>query len=198
MTALPKSPPGRMTVDEFFVWPGDRGKRKLQLVNGEPRAMTPASPTHRTIQATVARLIGLGLLAQGGACRVVTEPGVVPRVKADTNLRVPDIAVTCAPDEASHKSLPDPVLIIEILSPSNELETRENVWAFTTIPSVREILILHSTKIAAELRRRRPDGNWPEQPDEINRDEALALDGVGFQCQLLDVYAQTHLVRVAG
>jgi Uma2 family endonuclease len=187
-----------MTVDEFFVWPGDRGKRKFQLVDGEPRAMAPASPTHGTIQATIAGLLRNHLIARRADCRVVAEPGVVPRIKADSNLRVPDVGVTCVPDDPSYKSLPDPILLVEVLSSSNEPETWENVWAFTTIPSVREILVLHSTKIAAELLRRQLDGNWPERPDEIGRDEALVLDCVGFQCQLLDVYAQTHLVRAAG
>ena len=48
----------------------------------------------------------------------------------------------------------DPVLLVEILSPSNRAETWTNVWAYTTIPSVREILVLHSLRIRAELLRR--------------------------------------------
>jgi len=64
------------------------------------------------------------------------------------NMRVPDIAVNCVPDERGQRALPDPILIIEILSPSNERETRENVWAYATIPSLREILLVRSTEIA--------------------------------------------------
>jgi hypothetical protein len=33
------------------------------------------------------------------------------------------------------------------------------------IPSVRELLVVHSIRIEAELLRRRPDSTWPEQPD---------------------------------
>jgi Uma2 family endonuclease len=43
----------------------------------------------------------------------------------------------------------DPVLVIEIPSPSNEVETWANIWAYTTIPTVTEILIVSSTKIEA-------------------------------------------------
>jgi Uma2 family endonuclease len=62
-----------------------------------------------------------------------------------------------------------PVLIIEILSPSNWPETWTNVWAYTTIPSVREILIVHSTKIGVELLRRDAAGHWPEHPNLYRR-----------------------------
>ena len=47
----------------------------------------------------------------------------------------------------------EPVLLVAILSPSNEAETRANIWAYTTIPSVQELLIVHSTRIEAELLR---------------------------------------------
>jgi hypothetical protein len=40
------------------------------------------------------------------------------------------------------KMLIDPIVLVEILSPSNEAETRANVWAYTTIPTVAEIVLL--------------------------------------------------------
>jgi hypothetical protein len=52
--------------------------------------------------------------------------------------------------------LTDPVLLIEILSPRNQAKTWTNVWAYTSIPSVREILILRGDRVAAELLRRPP------------------------------------------
>jgi len=197
MTAVPKAPAPHMSVDEFLAWSGDGSRRKFQLVDGEPRAMAPASPTHGIIQANVAALLHAHLRAQGGTCHTVTEPGIVPRVRADANMRTPDVAVTCVPDDPRHRSLPDPVLLIEILSPSNEAETWESVWAYTTIPSVREILVVRSTTAAAELLRRQPDGNWPEQPETIGPTADLRLDSVGFVCPLAELYAQTHLARAA-
>jgi Uma2 family endonuclease len=55
MTALPKLVPSRMTVEEFLDWPGDGSGKKFELVDGEPRALAPASGTHGRIQATLAR-----------------------------------------------------------------------------------------------------------------------------------------------
>ena len=126
---------------------------------------------------------------------MAAEPGIVPRVRASANLRIPDLAITCVPNEATERALPDPVAIIEILSPSNEAETRQNVWAYASIPSVREILLVRSTEIAAELLRRQSDGTWPEQPELIGSAGGIVLDSIGFGGNLVDFYEDTHLRR---
>lgn len=193
-TTARKPAPARMTVSDFLDWAGHE-RQSYQLVDGQPRAMSPGSATHATIQAVVAHLLIRHLDEVGSPCRVATEPAVSPRVRADANLRVPDVAVTCTPDEPGQRILPDPVLLVEVLSPSNESDTWENVWAYTTIPSVREILIIHSTRAAAELLRRGADGSWPEQSEHIGAAGTLGLKSLGFSCPLSAVYARTHLAR---
>ena len=182
-----------MTVAEFLAWPGDGTGRKYQLVDGEPQAMSPASALHGTIQMTLGRLIGTKLVSDGGRCRVVSEAPVSTRIRANVNLRVPDLGVSCTPDEVGQQTLPDPIVLIEILSPGNASQSWENVWSYTTIPSVREIVVVHSTRVFAELLRREGDGNWPPEPEEIGPDGTLRLDSIGFACPLPAVYAQTHL-----
>src|SRR5438093_6056336 len=125
MAAVPKSAPSRVTVEEFLDWPGDGSATRYQLVDGEPRALAPANVTHGIIQATATRLLGNHLAGSG--CRVVAAPGIVPRVRSDANFRIPDLAVTCEADDLGLRALAEPTLVIEILSPSNEAETRENV-----------------------------------------------------------------------
>ena len=184
-----------MTVAEFLDWRGDDTDRKFELVDGEPRAMAPASDTHGTMQITIGSILRSHLRGHRPGCRVVGEPGIVPRVSGSTNLRIPDLAVTCTANEANQRAVPDPVLIIEILSPSNEAETLQNVWAYATIPSVREILLVSSTKIGAELLRRQADGTWPEQPEGIGHSGEIRLDSIDFQGPLAEFYVDTHLAR---
>jgi Uma2 family endonuclease len=194
MVALLKMPFTRMRLDEFLSWdPDDPSGAKWQLIDGEPVAMAPASTPHGEIQAELARLLGNHMLGRE-PCRVVTEPGVVPRVRADKNYRVPDLAVTCEPPNRD-QMLQKPVVLVEILSPSNEVETNSNIWAFTTIPSAMEILSIHSTRIAASLLRRDPDGNWPAEPVEIGADGLLVLDSIGYEVPLLACYRTTFLGR---
>src|ERR1700732_1504108 len=154
--------PVRMTVAEFLAW--DAGDGQLwQLVDGEPQAMAPANRTHGAIQAELCSLIRNHLEERSSPCSVVTTPGVIPRVQSETNLRIPDLAVTCSGYDTEESALADPVLLIEILSPSNQAETWANVWAYTTIPSVQEILVLKTVSIGVELLRRNQDGSWPNQ-----------------------------------
>lgn len=187
--------PIRMSVDEFLAWnPGDG--QAWQLVDGEPQAMAPASRTHGALQNELGRLIGNHLAAQGGPCSVVTTPGVVPHVQASHNMRIPDLVVTCSDYQAEETGLTDPVLIVEILSPSNQAETWSNVWTYTTIPSVQEILVLRSVSVGADLLRRRPDGSWPQEPVNVT-DGDLVLESIGLSVTLADVYRTTRLRRGA-
>jgi Uma2 family endonuclease len=181
----------RMSVQEFLAWEPEDG-RAWQLVDGEPQAMAPASRTHGTLQGELARLIGNHLRAQGGSCSLVVAPGVVPHVNASINMRVPDLAVTCSPYEAEETALTDPVLIVEILSPSNQAETWANVWTYTTIPSVREILVLRSATIGAEVLRRSADGSWPQEPERLAEGDLL-LSSIALSLPLADIYIGTRL-----
>jgi Uma2 family endonuclease len=183
--------PVRMSVAEFLAWdPGDG--QPWQLVDGEPRAMAPANRTHGALQNELGSLIRNHLVERRSPCSVVTTPGIIPHVRSSHNFRIPDLAVTCSGYQAEESALTDPVLIVEILSPSNEADTWANVWTYTTIPSVREILVLHSATIGAEILRRLPDNTWPEEP-ELIESGTLALDSIGFSVALADLYRFTRL-----
>jgi Uma2 family endonuclease len=186
-------PPDRMTVAEFLAWDAPEETR-WQLVDGEPIAMAPASRTHGALQLEVGGLIRNHLADAGSPCTVVAAPGIVPRVHASENFRIPDLAVTCTRYETEEYNVSNPVLIVEVLSPSNRADTWRNVWAFTTIPSVREILLLSSTAVRAELLRRGNDESWPAASTVIE-DGDLVLDSIDFAVPLAQVYRTTHLAR---
>ncbi len=183
----------RMTVAEFLEWDsGDRTGALWQLRDGEPEIMAPASDPHGSIQASLAYLLTAHLDGRGGPCRVVVAPGVVPAQRSEQNCLVPDLGITCAPP-AGARLLHEPVVLIEILSPTNVSKTRANVVAYRTIPSVVEIVVLRSTSIVAEVLRRGPDGAWPQQPDLIEADGELRLDSIGFAAPLRAAYRSTDL-----
>jgi len=182
-----------MSVDEFLAWAPGTSER-WQLVDGVPHAMSPPTRIHGWLQGELGRLIGNHLRAGASGCSLIVGPGIVPRVMAEHNMRVPDLAVTCSPNDRDERALTDPVLIVEILSPSNQAQTWTNVWAYTSIPSVREIVVLRSDRVAASLLRRLADGMWPERPDEIG-DGTLALESIGFSVRLMELYVTTQLYR---
>jgi Uma2 family endonuclease len=192
MVAALKLPPHAMTVAAFLDWNPDDGSGALwQLRDGEPEMMAPASDAHGSIQNELGRLIGNHLVETDRPCRVVTTPGVVPPVRSEYNMLVPDLAVTCHPP-AGH-AVAEPLLLIEILSPANVAETRANVIAYQTAPSVQEIALLNSSRVFAEILRRLPDGTWPAQAEYIAADGALRLDSIGFAVPLRAAYRTTGL-----
>jgi Uma2 family endonuclease len=193
MTNTLRKFPLSMTVADFLAWPGDGTGRKFQLVDGEVRAMSPASAAHAIIRANLAAEIRRHLREQKVRCRVGTEPGVLTRVRASISVRVPDVGVTCTRLAPGQQAWPDPILLIEILSPGNATDTWENVWSYCTIPSVREIAIVHSARVLVELLRRGPDGDWPEETEKIGHDGVLAFESIGFNCPLAEVYTDTPL-----
>jgi Uma2 family endonuclease len=176
-----------MSVEAFLAWePGDG--RQYELVDGQPRSMAPASIVHGFLQSELNALIRDHLRRQGNRCQIITAPGVIPRVLSGENVRIPDLGVTCTPVIPGQQTIIDPVLLIEILSPSNRAETWSNVWTYTSIPSVREILVLRSDAVAAHILRRDVGAMWPETPEKIVAGD-LTLASIGFTVPLADIYA---------
>lgn len=186
----PASAP-RLTVREFLETPQSTPGR-YELVNGVIRAMSPASSTHAIIQANLAGLIWQHLRASGRPCRVGTEAPVVPHLHANDNVRAPDLAVTCSPS-VTGRIFPEPVLIIEVLSPSNQRETWESIWACATIPSLAEIVIVDSERQRVEVFRRDTRGDWPKTGISIGADGTIELNSIGAAFPLAEVYAGTTL-----
>lgn len=180
-----------MTVQEFLVWePGDG--RAWQLVDGVPQPMSPTSLRHGFLQSELTYLLTAHFRRQGSPCRVLTAPGVQPRVNAAVNFRIPDLAVTCTPVVDTEQMLQEAVLLVEILSPSNHAETWSNVWTYTTIPSVQEIVVFRTDSIGADVLRRNSDGAWPEVPERVV-DGNLELRSIGFSEPLRPMYGTTNL-----
>lgn len=186
--ALPK-----MTVDEFLDWDSTGHVGKLELVEGQVRAMSPASGTHALVQGNIAGLLWAAFRTRKSPCRVGTEAPISPRIHANDNVRAPDLAVTCAPVSAD-KLFPAPVLIVEVLSPSNQRETWESIRALASVPSLKEILVVDSEKRWAEIFRREADGGWPQHgQSRLEGDGTIDLESIGVSFTFDDVYEGTHL-----
>ncbi|MEW5962884.1 MAG: Uma2 family endonuclease [Pseudomonadota bacterium] len=193
MTGTATKLPPLLTVADFLDWPGDGTGTRYELVDGVLRAMAPGSDVHNTIVANLSGVIWQHLRRNRPGCRLVTSMGVQPRVRAEWNYRVPDLGVTCTEARLGDIFTPDPIVLVEVLSPGNANDTYENVRAYATLPSVSEILIVHSTRVAAELLRRDGAGNWPANPEPIGPGGVIRVASIGQELAIGDVYVGTHL-----
>jgi Uma2 family endonuclease len=187
--------PEFMTVDAFLAWDAPDGAL-WQLVNGVPVAMAPANGTHAVIQNEVGALLRNHLVAHRPRCRALGTPGVIPRLDSEEHFCIPDIGVTCVPVPRGAVAIADPILLIEILSPGNTLRTWQNVRAYTTIPSVQEILVIRTGSVGVQLLRRAPDGTWPEVPLAIESGD-VTLESIGFDVPVATLYTGTWLAETA-
>jgi len=184
-------PPVPMTADEFLDWPEDPNGNRWQLVDGEPVMMAPAAPLHGTIQANLGFILTGHLRAHRPGCHVITAPGIQPRARAASNVRVPDLAVHCATTRRGEPLLDSPLLAIEILSVSNRAQTWSNVWTYCSVPELQEILIIHAASVAAEVLTRAGDGSWPKE--FLRAAPVVTLRSIGLSFPLLEAYRGTEL-----
>ena len=179
--------PYDLTVEEFVTWCPDDGQR-WQLVDGEPVAMAPTRNAHGALVFQIGVVLNDHFRAKSMPCRVFVAPGVIPRLRPGMNYRIPDLGVVCGQYPANDLDIKEPVLLIEVLSPSNARVTRANLWAYITLPSVTEVLLLHVAKPRAELLRRSEDGTWPAEPIIVTEGE-FTLESVGCRVALPALYA---------
>jgi Uma2 family endonuclease len=145
----------RWTVDEFLSW-DDGTDRRYELVDGRIVGMAPPSEAHAAIVSNLTIRIGAQLRPP---CRTLNEFGVRLEGRDDTFYRC-DLAVTCAPADAGRRYVAEPILIVEVLSPSTQLHDRgRKLDDYRQLPSVKEVLL-----VASEQRRvqhwRRDGPRW--------------------------------------
>jgi Uma2 family endonuclease len=147
----------RMTLDEFLRW-DDGTDTRYELIDGFPIAMAPPAEAHRILALRLGARIDAALAGRR-PCNAQIEPGVVRPDRADSYY-VPDVAVTCEPNAPGRQAMVDPILIIEILSPSTERSDRRlKLPAYQNLQSVREIMLIDADTYHAELYRREND-HW--------------------------------------
>jgi Uma2 family endonuclease len=173
-----------MTLQEFLVWE-DGTDTRYELIGGFPVAMAPPLEGHAMLSMRLATRMDDALSARR-PCRASTEAGILHPDRADTFF-VADVAVTCAPFDRRRQYLQDPLLLIEILSPSTERHDRHvKTPAYRRIASVQEILLVDTEDRYVELHRRQGD-QWLTQ---ILRgsDDMLSLASVGIEISMSDLY----------
>lgn len=102
--------------------------------------MTGASVRHNVIALNLASALRNHL--RGTPCRALME-GVKLRLRKERSIFYPDVMVTCEARllelDAEAQIVEEPLLVIEVLSPSTEgIDRREKLRAYRTLPSLKE------------------------------------------------------------
>jgi len=113
------------------------------------------------------------------------EAGVVRPDRADTYFEA-DIAATCEGNEPGRQAIKNPLLIVEILSPSAERHDRRvTLPVYRQISTIQEIVPILSDGLYAELHQRAGG----QRITEILRggESVLVLNSVGIEIPMSDL-----------
>lgn len=187
------TPEQQMTLEEFLAWDGGGHVGRLELVEGAVHAMAPPSATHAMIQGNIVTAFNNHLRAGKSPCRAGTEAPIVPPMDKRMNARAPDVSVTCSPP-ADNGTFVDPVLIVEVMSPSNENDTWSSIHALAGLQSLKEILVVQSTRVEVHVYRRGADGAWLNDPVETaaTTSSSVSLQSIGLALPVDEIYHGTQ------
>ncbi|MGA1367618.1 MAG: Uma2 family endonuclease [Blastocatellia bacterium] len=184
-----------LTVEEYLA--SERASvERHEYLDGLVYAMAGESPTHGTICTNLisevrVQLKGTPCQAWSKDCKVRSGPVLDPRDRKGL-FSYPDLVVFCGEPsfhDAHRDVLTNPVVIIEVLSPSTEVFDRGEKFARLRNwnPSLLDYLLVSQSSPLVEQFTRREDGSWLYRFGE-DLSASLSIESIGCTLRLAEVY----------
>lgn len=184
------------TLDEYFALELV-GDARYEYWDGEIVCMSGGSKEHAQICSNVHFRLRQKL--EGGRCRAYTSelPVKTPTLPP---YRYPDVTVACGDlrfeDMRSIDALINPVLIVEVLSPTTALRDCEDKFrAYQALPSFSEYLLIAQDAPQVTHYARQTDGRWTREV-HTDLDAVLTLDSIGCTLTLGEIYEDVEFGAV--
>ncbi|BCX80450.1 hypothetical protein MIT9_P0023 [Methylomarinovum caldicuralii] len=156
-----------------------------EYVAGQVFAMVGATRAHNVVTLNIAAFLRHHL--RGTPCTAYMSDMKVCVEAADA-FYYPDVAVSCEPLPPQGMFLSEPVLIVEVLSPSTaNIDRREKRLNYQKLSSLREYVLVSPEEIRVEVYRRGGEG-WAELDVYEAGDETVALNSVAAKVPLAEIY----------
>lgn len=161
---------------------------KAELDNGIIRLMAGGTLVHSRIQANVQGILWQAL--RGSGCHAFGSDLAVNT--HDMSVRYPDVGVYCGKDSEifdNLKSFSDPVMLVEILSPSTaSQDTGIKLNEYRSLPSVQTILLIDPKSETVRAIRRNGAANWT---DTVHRaGEEIAIPHLNLSLVHAEIFAR--------
>jgi Uma2 family endonuclease len=174
----------RMSIEEFLAWENCQEKR-WEFDGFEPRAMVGGSSRHNRIVGALEFALRQRLADR---CIVYRE---TMRLRLEHTARYPDLMVVCTPVADDAQEVADPVVVIEVLSPTTARTDRiEKNREYEAAPSIRRYILLEQDTIAAEVYVRE-DRRWVRST--VTGEGILVMPEISVELPLAEAYAGLEL-----
>ena len=174
----------QMSVEEYLVFVEDN-EDWYEYIDGELIPMTGGKLNHFVIITNVVGKIG-NLLADSD-CQVLTSGMLVKA--GETRLVAPDVSVVCgAPvTEANTRLLLNPILVVEVTSPSSiDYDRVIKREYYRAVDSIEAYLVVDQHRALVELYTRTQEG-WHLQ-QFVDMDAVVPLEMLSCSLPLAEVY----------
>jgi Uma2 family endonuclease len=137
------------TLEEFLAF-DDGTDTSYQLFEGRIVAMNPPLVGHAALVGRLIRVIGNQLKRP---CEVYAEAGIIPVNRRHSWYKA-DLIVTCTPGNYRDQFVAEPVLVVEVLSPTTSaVDFNRKLPDYQQIPSMRDVLLVSSMERLVRHRR---------------------------------------------
>jgi Uma2 family endonuclease len=127
------------------------GEARLELIEGEVVAMAGGTDDHEQIAANVFGSLKPAMDAWG--CRTFAGGMLVRKPDQDDMATAPDVVVRCGPPLGSLRFIEDPVVVVEVLSPSTMDEDRgSKLMFYKSLPTLRHVALVYLDEWRIEAR----------------------------------------------
>ena len=174
-----------MDVDAFLVW-GEGRDGRWELRDGQPVMMSPERAAHALTKFSAQIALKEGVQRAGLKCRVFPD-GMTVRLTA-RNAFEPDALVVCPPPtDLKTMEIPNPVIVVEVLSPSTAADDHGlKLDGYFSLPSVEHYLILDADRRVMIHHKR---GQAGAIETRILRDGVVRFDPPGFEAEVAAFFA---------
>jgi|ERR1700730_214417 Uma2 family endonuclease len=182
---------GKMTIAEFdaYVAHSPEGDA-FELFDGVPLLIDDPNETHEQIASNIGANLKLAMDERG--CHTYQE-GIMVQASDSSSGRDkfrPDVVVRCGA-LSNNTFIADPVVIVEVLSPSKrERDRGRKVQFYKELPTVQHIVLAYEDRILVE-HHRRTENSW-ERTMLSTIESVLVLDAVEFRMDLESIYFDVH------
>jgi Uma2 family endonuclease len=171
------------TQDQFFAWASTQEGR-YEYDGFEPVAMTGGNNRHSVIMRSLHRALDARL--RRGPCQPLGPDAGVATV--GTAVRYPDALVTCSQFDLAARTVPDVIVVFEILSPtSGQIDRIIKVREYAAVPSIRRYVILESSS-AGLLVFEREDAKEAWKAITLTDEDILRVPEISIEIPVAEFY----------
>lgn len=186
-TALKQPEP--MTIEAFDAFVESKGDdaRLYELVDGVIVMMSNPTEAHEQIAGNIGAPLKLAMDKR--SCRTY-QGGMRVQLSEKTSgidKTKPDVVVRCGPATSTRTFITDPLVVIEVLSPSTiDVDRGPKLDFYKVVPTMSHIVLVYQDQMRVEHYQRTPTGfELQVLKKPVDR---LEFESLGFEIELASIY----------